>query len=680
MPFWWRRRRRFWRPYNQYQKRRRRRHYRRKPRYRRRTRKAVFRRRRRRRRRKVRRKRPTIPVRQWQPDSIVKCKIKGIGTLILGSQGRQLVCYTNVKKTLTPPKAPCGGGFACEQYSLGYLYEEFKFGNNIWTKSNIGKDLCRYLLAKFTFYRHPDTDFIISYDRQPPFNTDNLVYQSCHPKLLLLSRHKKLILSKFTKPNGKLTKKFIVKPPKQMLTKWFFTEQFSKFPLLLFRAAACNLNYPNIGCCFQNQILTFSYLNTTFYKQGNWAYHGGDTQPYRPYLHTASKLYTWKLPYTGSTPATTLTETQMKQYGVQIYTVPTTYPASIDYTTGWFCKQILSAVALSTEANWQSHLAVVPTNTCRYNPNTDNGKGNLIYLKSTLTLSWDPPKSDTVLIVKDMPLWLGLYGWLSYVILTKKVQDFFDSYVVVLKSSSLYLSSQPLENELVIPLDTEFTQGKWPFDEPITHNEHNHWWPNVYHQLSILNYIVMCGPYVPKIDLSQTKNNTWELHYNYQFLFKWGGPETPDQPITDPQQQPTYPVPDTLYSTIQIRDPEKQKFETIIHPWDYRRGIVKSSALKRMSSNLSIDSTFEPDGIPHKKKKRTGPELSVPQEEEQEVLSCLHSLCEENIFQETQEENLLQLIQQQQQQQQDLKWNLLRIISELKEKQRELQLQTGLLH
>nr|UHM26635.1 MAG: ORF1 [Torque teno midi virus] len=678
MPFWWRRRKRYWLPRNQYRWKRRRR-YRRKPRHRRRPRKTVFRKRRRRR-RKVRRKRKTITIKQWQPDSIVKCKIKGIGTLILGSQGRQLVCYTNVKQSLTPPKAPCGGGFACEQYSLGYLYEQYKFGNNIWTKSNIGKDLCRYLSCVFTFYRHPDTDFIISYDRQPPFNTDTLVYQSCHPKVLLLSRHKRILLSKFTKPNGRLKKKIKVLPPKQMLTKWFFTENFSKFPLLLFKAAACNFNYPNIGCCFQNQILTFSYLNTTFYKQGNWAAHTqAATQPYQPYPHTATQLYTWKLPYKGNTPAEP-TEEEIRKYGVQKFDTPTTYYASIEYDTGWFCKQILSAAAISKEKNWTSRTGVNPTNTCRYNPNIDDGKGNLVYLKNTLVASWDAPKTDSILIVKDLPLWLSLYGWLSYVILQKKVKDFFDTYVVVIKSKALFLSSQPLENELVIPLDSDFLQGKWPFEEPITHTEHTHWWPNVYHQLNILNLIVMTGPYVPKIDLSQTKNNTWELHYNYQFFFKWGGPETPDQPVTDPQQQPTYPVPDTIYASVQIRDPEKQKFESLIHPWDLRRGIIKSSALKRMSEHLSIDSTFEPDGYPQKKKKRTGPEITVPEEENQEVLSCLHSLCEKNICQETEEENLLQLIQQQQQHQQELKWNLLRVISELKEKQRELQLQTGLLH
>nr|UHK05596.1 MAG: ORF1 [Torque teno midi virus] len=679
MPFWWRRRKRYWLPYNRWQRKRRRR-YRRKPRHRRRFRKTVFRKRRRRR-RKVRRKRKTITVKQWQPDSIVKCKIKGVGTLILGSQGRQLVCYTNVKQTLTPPKAPCGGGFACEQFSLGYLYEEYKFGNNIWTKSNINKDLCRYLYCIFTFYRHPDTDFIISYDRQPPFNTDTLVYQSCHPKILLLSRHKRILLSKFSKPNGRLKKKIKVLPPKQMLTKWFFMENFSKFPLLLFRAAACNFNYPNIGCCFQNQILTFSYLNTTFYKIGNWAAHtGSETKPYIPY-DRATDIYTWAKPYTGSNPTQSLEpETTGKPFGLQLFSKPRTYSASIDYSTGWFTKQLLSAVAISTENKWATRTAVNPINTCRYNPNVDDGKGNRVYLKSTLNPTWDEPTKDTVLIVKDLPLWLSLYGWLSYVILQKKVLNFFDSYVVVIKSKALFLSSQPLENELVIPLDPEFLQGKWPFDEPITHAEHTHWWPNVYHQLSILNLIVMTGPYVPKIDLSQTKNNTWELHYHYQFFFKWGGPESPDQPVTDPQQQPTYPVPDQMYATIQVRDPEKQKFESIIHPWDLRRGIIKSSALKRMSEHLSIDTTFEPDGYPHKKKKRTGPELTVPEEENQEVLSCLRSLCEENIFQETEEENLQQLIQQQHQQQQELKWNLLRIISELKEKQRELQLQTGLLH
>ncbi len=67
---------------------------------------------------------------QWQPDSIRKCKIKGHGCLVLGGQGRQMYCYTNVKTQTVAPKTPSGGGFGYEVYSLNYLYSEYKFQNN----------------------------------------------------------------------------------------------------------------------------------------------------------------------------------------------------------------------------------------------------------------------------------------------------------------------------------------------------------------------------------------------------------------------------------------------------------------------------------------------------------------------------------------------------------------------
>nr|UHM27374.1 MAG: ORF1 [Torque teno midi virus] len=691
MPFWWRRRRRRWLPYRQYIRTKRRKTYRRRRRYPRRNRK-TFRRRRRRRRRKVRRKKQTITVKQWQPDSIVKCKIKGMGTLVLGANGRQLVCYTNVKQQLTPPKAPGGGGFGYEQYSLGFLYEQYKFKNNIWTKSNINKDLVRYLGVQFTFYRHQDVDFIVSYERQPPFNIDKYSYYTCHPKLLLLSKHKFIILSKFSKPNGKIKKKIRIRPPKQMITKWFFQENFSKFPLLALKGAAANLNYPNLGCCHQNQITTMFYLDINFYKQGNWAAHpSAETQPYKPWPQVPNtgfacwktacqpEDYSTKINLEKQTPANLI-----KKYGITYFKSPSSYTESIDYNKGWFTSNLLTAQGLvqtneTTEFSWagSGRQGLLPLNTCRYNPTTDTGEGNFIWLKSTLKNDYEKPTKDLDLIVQGVPLWLGLFGWLSFVIMKKKVQSLFDTYVVCLQSPSLNLSSDPGATTTVIPVDSDFRQGKWPYEEPITHQEHTHWWLNVYHQLSTLNAIVCSGPYIPKYDWA-AKNTTWELHYDYKFFFKWGGPHNPDPQITDPQVQGIYPVPDTINTTVQIRDPAKQKYETLMHPWDYRRGILKSSALKRMAEHLSIDSTFEPDTPTKKKKKTTGPELTVPEEENQEILSTLHSLCEENIYQET-PQNLQQLIQQQQEQQQQLKYNILKVISNLKEKQRELQLQTGML-
>ncbi len=120
------------------------------------------------------------------------------------------------------------------------------------------------------FLVHPSTDFVVVYERQPPFQINKWTYPNTHPVNLLLSKHKRAVLSKYTKPRGKLTVKMTIKPPKQMLTKWFFMEQFTHVPLFLIRAAACNFSYTRLGCCNENEIMTFYYLNTTFYQNGDW--------------------------------------------------------------------------------------------------------------------------------------------------------------------------------------------------------------------------------------------------------------------------------------------------------------------------------------------------------------------------------------------------------------------------
>jgi hypothetical protein len=144
------------------------------------------------------------------------------------------------------------------------------FRKNIWTKSNILKDLCRYLRCRITLFRHPSTDFVVTYDRQPPFNLDKWTYPGTHPLNLMLQKHKKFVLNKFSKPHGKLTVKLIIKPPKQMLTKWFFTKNFSHYSLFLLKTTTINLSYSRLGYYNENQIISFYYLNTTFYQNGDW--------------------------------------------------------------------------------------------------------------------------------------------------------------------------------------------------------------------------------------------------------------------------------------------------------------------------------------------------------------------------------------------------------------------------
>nr|UHM26788.1 MAG: ORF1 [Torque teno midi virus]UHM26813.1 MAG: ORF1 [Torque teno midi virus] len=677
MPFWWGRRRKFWLGRRRYRKRwpKRKRKIHRRRFTKRRGRRTT--RRRRKRRYKVRRKKAKIPIYQWQPDSIRKCKIKGVGTLVLGAHGKQFVCYTDVETKAPPPKAPGGGGFGCKQYSLQYLYEEYKFRNNIWTHTNINLDLVRYLRAAFTFYRHPDIDFIINYDRQPPFYLDKFTYPLCHPQNLLLGKHKIILLSKASKPNGKVKKRVIIKPPKQMITKWFFQEQFTTQPLLSLRAAAASFQYPHIGCCMPNRTVTFSALNPGFYQQGNWSLAQQETQPYSPWPQIPRSLVFWDVP-ASEIP----TETSQRQEFAKKHAYTTnihSYSDSVSYDKGYFTSKILKAKFVSRDISDTAGIANLPLNLCRYNPAIDTGKGNTIWLHSNLTTSYSKPQHDEDIIITGMPIWMLLFGWLSYVQHVKKPPDFYLSYTVLIESPAIEVASASGTLTPIIPIDTSFINGNPPYNQTITTRDKAHWWPDVYNQTEILNSLVTAGPYVPKLD--NIKNSTWELHYYYNFLFKWGGPESTDQPVADPSKQPIYDALDKQQQTVQIRNPAKQKYATIMHPWDVRRGIITNKALKRMYENLSIDSTFEADSIASKRKRVTGPCFTALQEINQEERACLQTLCEENIYQETpQEENLQQLIIQQQQQQQQIKYNILKLISQMKEQQNMLKLHTGLLN
>nr|UHK03711.1 MAG: ORF1 [Torque teno midi virus] len=660
MPFWWRRRRKPW--FGRWKRPRRYRRYRSKRRPRRFTKRRNRRttHRRRKRRYKVRRKRQTLIVRQWNPDSITKCKIRGFGILVLGAEGTQMNCYTKNKKDYVPPKVPYGGGFGVERYSLKYLYEEYLLKNNFWTTSNVYKDLCRFLRVKITLFRHADTDFVVSYERQPPFKLTKYTYPMCHPHQQLLNKRKIILLSRTNKPNSKYKKTFIIKPTKQMLSKWFFTRDFCEYPMFLLKGAACNFQYSYLTKTNTNLLVSLLSLNNTFYVHSNWAQNTGNS-PYMPYTHTPNNLQYEVKTKTG-------TETKTMQI-----TSSSTYSDSVNYDKGWFQPSFLQAISVKKQA---TTTATTPMIAGRYNPTTDDGKGNQIYLTSTLTDGWDMPRVDKDLVITEVPLWLGLYGFISY-LRSIKPNDYFLSSVIVLKSKSIYSYPQ-IQSGLFIPIDYEYTIGKRPYDELISTQDKQLWYPSLKWQLKTLNAIVESGPFMPKY--SEERASTWELKYEYNFYFKWGGPHVPDADVKDPTTLDTYDTPDTMPKTIQIYDPAKQTPETILHPWDFRRGFIKETALKRMCSNLSTDSEFQPvtEEPPQKKRKYLGAALRDPQEETKKIQTCLQALCEKSTCQEQEDQTLEDLIKQQQLQQQQLKYNMLQLLFDLKEKQRQLQLHTGM--
>nr|UHM26941.1 MAG: ORF1 [Torque teno midi virus] len=656
MPFWWRRRRKPW--FGRWRRRRYKTYKRRRYNTRRRRRRPTRRRRRRRRTRKVRRKLQKIKLQQWQPDRIVKCKIRGLGCIVAGAQGRQFQCYTDTVDDYPPPKTPGGGGFGVEVFTLKYLYQQWQARKNIWTRSNDYTDLCRYTGTKITVMRHPTTDFVLSYSRMPPFNLEKETYISCHPVNLLLSKHHKVILSRKSHPAGKTSVTFKIKPPKLMQTNWFFQQEFCTRELFELKAAACNMGYAYYGPNTQSELITFYSLNTNFYVRHNWAQEVEGGHGY--------------IPYPGYPTSQKVTFTYPTNTGTATYEMPpiTEYLQTVNKETGFFNWRVLTATNVSVQPSTKTH--ETPVTVARYNPNMDTGKDSYVWLISTVSnTNWQTPK-DNDLVVAGYPIWMALYGLWNFLERKKNVA-YVETGMFVIKSPAIQLISKTIQTIFPI-VDISFIKGQMPWDQLLTDTDKKLWYPTALKQQQIINTFIESGPYIPKY--SNLPSSTWNLTYKYTSYFKWGGPELTDQPVQDPCPKKELDVADNIKGDIQIQDPFKQKYQQLLRAWDVRRGMFTKTAIKRMCENLQTDESILSDAEePAKKKKKVTAQIKLPEEENKEINQALHSLCEENTCQE---QDLQKLIEFQQHQQHKLKRDLINIILDLKNKQRILQLQTGI--
>lgn len=578
---------------------------------------------------------------------------------MLGGEGRQFVCYTDSRFDWNLATTPGGGGFGVEKYTLNYLYLENKRGNNVWTTSNVNLDLCRYTGASIRFYRHEHLDFVVCYDRNYPMQLEKYTYAYTHPYNLLQQKHKTIIPSLKTQPlNRKTSIKIKIKPPRQMSTKWFFQEQFGSQGLFTLYSSVIDLRYSHLSCCNSNQLVTFYSLNGDFYKNGNWGYVATTTTPYSPYNGIKKGEYKGT-DWTGK-----------KTLSVNI--TANDYNSSVAYNNGWFNSTLLQIAHPETPSE---NPAIIKS---RYNPTIDNGVGNKVWVTSLLKNSLGPPETDFDLVIDGLPLWQLWWGFLSYVTKKKNDKYFLKSYIAVFQCK--YCEPQTGTHHYFIPIDPTFIQGQNPYGRFSIHNNTDKWFPNVTNQLETINNFVQTGPFVPNLD--NQRQSTWELKSRYSFYFKWGGGQQPDQIAADPAKQATYSVPDKLRQAVQICNPERQDATKILHSWDFRRGLVTGKALKRILQDTkddSNDSTFTDTETQPRKKKKKGNSLPLQEEDQEEEENCLLSLFEEDSCQESQtSQDLFQLIKQQQQQQQSIKLNLLHLISQLKKKQKMLQLQTGM--
>jgi len=497
-------------------------------------------------------------------------------------------------------------------------------------------------------------------------NLYKYTYPETYPQQLMLARKKRFIPSMLTKPHGKRYVKIKFKPPKLLTNKWIFQEALANTGLIQIQASILDLRYPHLGCCNTNQMVTLTGLNLQYYQYFAW---GHTTNPYTPTQST-----NWYIPNANATHSLKVQYPGMPK-GQEYETVNITkdsYSESVGRTTGFFQRKLLLATKIQNQD-------VLPGTFVRYNPVRDDGVGNKVWLANILNTDMSPPKTDKDLIVEGLPLYQLLLGFTDYVSKIKKEPNFLQTYCLFIQSK--YFEPHQTTWSTFCPIDYSFMNGKGPYDSNPTLWDEKHWFPTVKHQQKSINNIVSSGPYMPKLENQNL--DTWELWSNYYFYFKFGGEPLPDAEATDPGQQGSYPIPNNQQQTIQIINPEKSSAKATLHAWDFRRGVVTSTAFKRMCENQETDTDFQTDTEepPTKKKKTHFPcnALQAQEEETEEIQACLRSLCESDSYQDSQESNIQQLILQQQQHQQHLKHNLLKLITDLKKKQKLLQLQTGVL-
>nr|UGV39307.1 MAG: ORF1 [TTV-like mini virus] len=620
---------------------------------------------RRRKRRYPVRKLSKLKLIQWQPKSIVKCKITGHMPLLSLTDKRHGHNYDLYEFSLVPPKVPSGGDFSIKNFSLNTLYSEHQYCRNVWTKTNNDRPLCRYLGCKFIFYQAENLDYIVTYDTQLPLRSNIDMYQTMQPSMHKMLHHKLIIPSRKTYPKKKPYYKIFIKPTTQLQNKWYFQQDLCKTPLVQIRTSATSLlEYYQPENSESNNI-TITFLSTVIQNRNIKQYPV--TTGYSNRTHQGSKVYLYTTTQTGPINNMKLKnliflgQTKVARLGEEVYKYPNTSPKYDE--TKWgnpFFYEILKGSyivlqskmdvsTLITKAKGDDTLSSVQTtfpfsqvqltDEIRYNPMRDWGKDNQIYIYPLYKdgEGWDPPTDNlySQTISSGLPLWLLTYGYTDFMQRAHSFQRFDTDYIVVIQTTY----DRNLKKNLVL-LSESIIEGTSPNEEELNPLDEDRWYPCIQFQLEMLNIITKCGPGTVKIP----PDKTWQCQTKYTFYWKWGGNLPPMSSIQDPVHQPTYPIPNNIGPTITLQNPESNP-EHILYNFDERRGVLTTKAIKRILKDEEFTKPFitDPESGHIPPVQTTSKET---QEESSEEEAETQTLLEQLIKQRRKQHQLKQLILQ----------------------------------
>nr|UGV34220.1 MAG: ORF1 [TTV-like mini virus]UGV34627.1 MAG: ORF1 [TTV-like mini virus]UGV34862.1 MAG: ORF1 [TTV-like mini virus]UGV37638.1 MAG: ORF1 [TTV-like mini virus]UGV39558.1 MAG: ORF1 [TTV-like mini virus] len=576
-----------------------------------------------------------ITIREFQPPSIKKCKIKGQMCLVWYNNeriGHNSVMYEN---SITPEHWPGGGGFSIVKMSLETLYDLHTKCRNWWTTSNAELPLCRYLGTKIRMYQCDQLDYVVKIQNTLPARSNKLSYPSCHPNYMLMSRNKIVIPSRKNERRRKPYKTHFIKPPSQLNTHWYFQVDMYKTPLFVLHTSACNLQDYFIKPTENNNTVTFQVLNTQLIQNRqmkqtsnlSWHYktvgtvnfymyrydgnkHPNETQNFQlgdlcplTQLKTSGPGHSFH-DRTNWNPPSTFTEYLNK---FSVYWGNPFNPHNLQEIEQYYITQVspeslrnqindksLNATSTWQQLGWEHAYALTQLNeqlffNLQYNPLKDTGHESMVYLlPNTSGHGWDPPGDDDI-ILSGFPTWTSLYGYIDFQKKLEKLKSIDTEYILVFKSN---YTQKPF-NLPIVPISTSFTLGTSPYENEILPQDNIQWYPQVQFQEQEINKIIKKGPATPNIEPQLSEN----IKIYYTSYWKWGGnpPKTVD--IENPSLQEQYPIPHNESATNSLQNPA-QAPETVLYSFDYRHGNLTKTALQRITDDYStqkfIDSFTDP--------------------------------------------------------------------------------------
>nr|UGV36496.1 MAG: ORF1 [TTV-like mini virus] len=637
----------YWRPW--YRRRRRRL-------WRRRARKAIRRRFWRRRHhwvRKPKRKAKKITVKQWQPSTIKRLKVRGPYPLFQGTTQRLGNNMTQYLDSIAPHLIPGGGLMSITQFSLNCLYELHKKARNWWTQSNCQLPLIRYSGCKIKLFRSTNTDYVFVYATCGDMKASEKMYQSTQPGVLLMNKRKVIVRCLENTKHKKPFKTVKIQPPAMLQNKWYFQQELANIPLLLTITSACSLDRFYTAANSISNTIGFESLNTDFFKNHNFktpsittGYKPNDT--FSLYIFTGHQSFeeaTYEsLRYCGNTKDYTtghsITEalnTGSWQDKCEKYFQTLAMwanPFCGEYFHPDFDNFIVTKKSLTEVKNqakqhqtgkladgeWFTKLSQPLTWHCRYNPQQDQSHNAIFFTPITGNATpWQEPHEQN-LITEGLPLWLMLQGLIDFHAKALDIQRMMTDYCLVIVSDYI----EPKRHTYYVPLDQDFLHNKSPYETQEglkTIYDRQNWHPKLNFQIQSTNTILSTGPATSKLP----DKISAEAHMLYTFYFKLGGCPPPMDNVCDPAKQPTFPTPGNLLSTTILQSPETP-IEYYLSSFDQRRDILTATAAKRLKTDWTIkDPVFQPTGttaaeVPIRTTEETSTEDSSEEEKDQETL------------------------------------------------------------